>query len=230
MSLFYFSMGSLEEQLSKCVRVRALVAYNPRPKFYTINTTRDSRNRERNILVSCKDLGLLLPYRFPVAIHLMVSKEQSNRYDAEALSSVINNCGLDKHSLPLWGSNHTEEDSRVEVFALCLATSSDSEVKLATKAVYKMKNFLQSSLHTDLVGISSMKLHADPVLVESPPNGLRYDLSEDFVVPEKENLFQSTTKQGCYINQCLDPFEGGWLADIRFLFGGFQILFDVRFF
>ena len=40
-------MGSLEEQISKCVRVRALVAYNPRPKFYTINTTRDSRNRKK---------------------------------------------------------------------------------------------------------------------------------------------------------------------------------------
>ena len=89
-----------------------------------------------------------------------------------------------------------------------------------------MKNFLQLSLHTDLVGISSMKLHADPVLVE-PPNVFRYDICEKFF---QESFFQSSTKQECYINQCTDPSEGGWLTDIRFLFGGIRFLFDVRLF
>ena len=52
-------------------------------------------------------------------------------------------------------SQHPEEDSSVEVFPLCLATSSDSKVELATEAVYKMKNYLGSYLNTDLVGIIS---------------------------------------------------------------------------
>ena len=49
------------------------------------------------------------------------------------------------------------------------------------------------------------------------------------MVPEKKDLFQSTTEQECYINQCLGLF-GGDQHDIRFLFGGYLFLFDVRLF
>jgi len=45
--LVLFSMVVLENHLDKCARVRALVSWNPRPTFYTVNTTQDSRNREK---------------------------------------------------------------------------------------------------------------------------------------------------------------------------------------
>ena len=86
-----------------------------------------------------------------------------------------------------------------------------------------MKNYLQSSLLTDLVGLSSVKLHADAMFIELP-NVFRYD--------GRESSFQeeSSSKQKCFAQQCTDPSQGGWSTDIRFLFGGIQFLFDVRLF
>jgi len=87
-------MVSLDEQIKNCGRIRAIVIYNPRPRFYTVNTTRDSRNREKLIITLTRDVGPLLPYRFPVVIHLLVSQRQANRYDTKALNSVVDNCEL----------------------------------------------------------------------------------------------------------------------------------------
>jgi len=122
---------------------------------------------------------------------------QSGRYDANALDTVIDNFGLDIYSLPLQGSSDTEEDS-VKVFPLCLATSTDSEVKLATVAVYKMKERLKSSLHTDLVGLSSVKLHADTMFRE---------LANVFGYNGKETPFQakSSSKQIGFVHRRTDP-------------------------
>jgi len=68
-----------------------------------------------------------------------------------------------------------------------------------------------------------VKLHANPILVELP-NVFQYDI--------RESSFQekSSTKQECSLKQCTDPSEGGGSTDIRYLFGGIRLLFDIRLF
>ena len=88
----------------------------------------------KNLSVFSDELSTLMPNGMPISIYLKLSQMQSGRYDANALDIVIDNAGLDIDSLPLQGSSDTVEDP-VKVFALCLATSIDSEVKLATVAV-----------------------------------------------------------------------------------------------
>ena len=40
--LIYFSMVRIDEQFRNCERVRAIIAWNPKARFHTVNTTRDS--------------------------------------------------------------------------------------------------------------------------------------------------------------------------------------------
>ena len=182
----------------------------------------DSRSREKLIITLTRDVGPLLQYRFPIVIHLLVSQRQADRYDTKALNSIVDNCEIGRSVLSPQGSSHTKIGHNTEVFSLCLATSSTSEVKSATRAVYRMKDLLRSSMHTDLVGISSRHIVTN--------TWSRYDIGmEDVVVPKEEDLFYSTTRQECYIDQCVDLL-GGDKHDIRFIFGGFLFLFDVRLF
>ena len=177
----------------------------------------------RDQTVFSEDLNILLPHAVPISVHLTLSQMRSKRYDPKALDLIMANAGLDSRSLPRPGFEHTV-DNPVQVHSLCLATSTDSEVKLATSAVYEMKEYLKEHLHTDLVGISSVKLHADTLFT---------DLTGVFAWTGKEAPFQagcqySTWEQSVVIHRCTDPTDRGWSQDSRYLFGGFKTFFDVR--
>ena len=123
------------------------------------------RSKTKNQKVFSEDLSTLMPNAVPISIHLKLSQMRSEHYDANALDIIMANAGLDCSSLPRQGSTNTM-DNPVKVYSLCLATSTDSEVRLATAAVYEMKECLKEHLHTDLVGLSSVKLHADTMFTD----------------------------------------------------------------
>ena len=127
---------------SKAAFASRLVDIKTPPKLYTdqLRHLHDSiyRSKKKNQEVFSEDLSTLMPNAVPISIHLKLSQMRSERYDADALDIIMANAGLDSSSLPLQGSPNTVEDP-VKVYSLCLATSTDSDVKLATAAVYEMK-------------------------------------------------------------------------------------------